>query len=97
MRINRVKFAAALARKDINCKEHRGNDAMNRARYFRTCPTCGAALDPGEVCEDCRGVNSDTYRNLEEKAADADDIDDGEVQGDLTGPLHLHDNKNQEE
>ena len=70
---------------------------MNRARYFRTCPTCGAALDPGEVCEDCRGVNSDTYRNLEEKAADADDIDDGEVQGDLTGPLHLHDNKNQEE
>mgnify|MGYP001060985958 CR=1 FL=1 len=22
--------------------------------YFRTCPHCGAALDPGEVCTDCR-------------------------------------------
>lgn len=20
---------------------------------YRTCPHCGAALDPGEVCEDC--------------------------------------------
>lgn len=23
--------------------------------YFRTCPDCGAALDPGEKCE-CQGV-----------------------------------------
>ena len=22
--------------------------------YYRTCPGCGANLDPGEVCEDCR-------------------------------------------
>ena len=24
------------------------------SRYYRTCPTCGAHLDPGEICEDCR-------------------------------------------
>lgn len=22
--------------------------------YYRTCPGCGANLDPDEVCEDCR-------------------------------------------
>lgn len=22
--------------------------------YYRTCPRCGAHLDPGEVCDDCR-------------------------------------------
>ena len=22
--------------------------------YFRVCPHCGAHLDPGEVCTDCR-------------------------------------------
>lgn len=22
--------------------------------YYHTCPTCGANLDPGEQCEDCR-------------------------------------------
>lgn len=22
--------------------------------YYRTCPGCGANLDPEEVCEDCR-------------------------------------------
>lgn len=25
--------------------------------YYRTCPICGAALDPGEVCGDCRDAN----------------------------------------
>lgn len=24
------------------------------SRYYRTCPGCGANLDPDEVCEDCR-------------------------------------------
>lgn len=24
------------------------------SRYYHTCPECGANLDPGEVCEDCR-------------------------------------------
>lgn len=22
--------------------------------YYRVCPGCGANLDPGEICEDCR-------------------------------------------
>ena len=22
--------------------------------YYRTCPRCGAHLDPGEICTDCR-------------------------------------------
>lgn len=22
--------------------------------YFKVCPTCGAHLDPGETCDDCR-------------------------------------------
>ena len=22
--------------------------------FYRTCQNCGAALDPGEICEDCR-------------------------------------------
>ena len=22
--------------------------------YFKVCPGCGASLDPGEECEDCR-------------------------------------------
>lgn len=22
--------------------------------YYRKCPACGAALDPGEICTDCR-------------------------------------------
>lgn len=24
--------------------------------YYRTCPTCGANLDPGERCTDCESV-----------------------------------------
>ena len=23
------------------------------SHYYRTCPGCGANLDPGEICEDC--------------------------------------------
>ena len=38
--------------------------------YYRTCPICGANLDPGERC-DCRD---------EKTAADAANIDDGKVE-----------------
>ncbi len=24
------------------------------SRYYRVCPGCGANLDPGEICDDCR-------------------------------------------
>ena len=37
--------------------------------YYRTCPYCGAHLDPGERC-DCR--------EDEKTAADAGNIDNGE-------------------
>lgn len=26
------------------------------SRYYRTCPECGANLDPGEIC-DCKNVS----------------------------------------
>lgn len=39
--------------------------------YYRTCPYCGAHLDPGERC-DCRegqsGANSQTFGNLQKNA-----------------------------
>lgn len=39
--------------------------------YYRTCPDCGAHLDPGERC-DCQegqsGANSQTFGNLQKKA-----------------------------
>ncbi len=50
--------------------------------YYRICPDCGAHLDPGESCEDCREAaadfptygnlrrgNSDMYRNLRTRKA----------------------------
>lgn len=30
--------------------------------YYRTCPHCGANLDPGEVCEDCRTTERDAHQ-----------------------------------
>ncbi len=27
---------------------------MSRGTYFRECPICGARLDPGETCTDCK-------------------------------------------
>ena len=39
--------------------------------YFRTCPHCGAHLDPGEVC-DCR--------ETKKTALDATNIQDGRVE-----------------
>lgn len=47
---------------------------------YRTCPHCGAHLDPGERC-DCRDAasNSQTSGDLQKKAAaDAANIDGGE-------------------
>lgn len=31
---------------------HRGG--KKQVPYYETCPYCGANLDPGEICEDCR-------------------------------------------
>lgn len=27
---------------------------MSRKTYYYTCPTCGANLDPGEICSECK-------------------------------------------
>lgn len=35
--------------------------------YYHTCPRCGAHLDPGEICDDCRDYHQ------KEKAAFASD------------------------
>ena len=45
--------------------------------YYKTCPECGAALDPGEIC-DCR----EKQRNEEHKKAalDAANIRGGRVE-----------------
>ena len=54
--------------------------------YYRTCPNCGAALDPGERC-DCHepstnreGATSEPARNQNKTAADATNIDDGRAE-----------------
>ncbi len=39
--------------------------------YYRPCPLCGAALDPGEICTDCRD---------KETAPDAANIEGGQVE-----------------
>lgn len=47
--------------------------------YYRTCPDCGAALDPGERC-DCQEpcTNREGSQRAQRKtAADAANIDDG--------------------
>ena len=51
-------------------------------KYYRSCPYCGANLDPGERC-DCRD---------EKTAADAANINGGEGGTDFDRPcFHLHD------
>lgn len=40
--------------------------------YYHECPTCGAALDPGEVCEECR--------EKEKAAVGAANTDGGEAE-----------------
>lgn len=32
--------------------------------YFKTCPRCGAHLDPGEVCTDCQEKKMTKMPNL---------------------------------
>ena len=44
--------------------------------YYKPCPLCGAALDPGERC-DCR---------YEETAPDATNIESGVVECEVTSP-----------
>ena len=43
--------------------------------YYKVCPNCGAHLDPGEVCTDCREKKT---------AASAPNADDGKVEHVLT-------------
>lgn len=45
--------------------------------YFRTCPHCGAHLDPGEVCN---------CRDEEKTAPSAANTEDGGVDKALSGP-----------
>lgn len=41
--------------------------------YYRRCPICKAALDPGEICTDCQD---------KETAPDAANIEGGSKKGD---------------
>ena len=51
--------------------------------YYRTCPNCGAALDPGERC-DCRdGTESEARKGKEKAAASATNTDSGKAERDL--------------
>ena len=51
--------------------------------YYRTCPNCGAALDPGERC-DCRdGTESEAGANKGKAAASATNTDSGKAERDL--------------
>lgn len=50
--------------------------------YYRTCPNCGAALDPGERC-DCREGTEGEARENREAAASATNTDGGGVETEL--------------
>ena len=56
--------------------------------YYRTCPHCGAHLDPGEVC-DCR--------NKEKAPASAANTGEGRVEQNLTAVSTSNDTKETEE
>ena len=53
--------------------------------YYKPCPLCGAALDPGEICTDCREdrqhkTSTKTAQKTQEKTApDATNIESGKV------------------
>ena len=36
--------------------------------YYRICQRCGAALDPGEICEDCRNEAAAKPQKIEGNA-----------------------------
>ena len=55
--------------------------------YYRTCPSCGAALDPGERC-DCQSRTESEARKGKEKAAQgATNTQDGKVETGLTAHI----------
>ena len=54
--------------------------------YYRTCPNCGAALDPGERC-DCQEGTEGEARENRETAASATNTDGGRVERDLRDHL----------
>lgn len=60
--------------------------------YYKPCPLCGAALDPGEVCTDCREdrqhkTSTKTAQKTQEKTApDATNIESGKVDLELSDP-----------
>lgn len=62
--------------------------------YYRPCPVCGAALDPGEICTDCQDATR-TQREIE-KAAPVLEHRDGPKGGNRFADQHfqLHDSKN---
>lgn len=51
--------------------------------YYKVCPHCGAHLDPGEACTDCRE---------EKTAASAPNADDGKVEQNLNETDSTSDN-----
>lgn len=42
--------------------------------YYRVCPGCGANLDPGEICEDCR-ENERSARAANTDAPQSEDME----------------------
>lgn len=44
------------------------------AKYYHTCPICGANLDPGEPCE-CQGNQTEPEEIKEEKEDGCNDKD----------------------
>lgn len=56
--------------------------------FYRTCPHCGAALDPGEAC-DCRAK--------EGAPASASNAGEGGAEQSLTAVSASHDNRETEE
>lgn len=53
--------------------------------YYKPCPLCGAALDPGEICTDCREEQQHqtgtkvTPKSARKTAPDATNIESGKV------------------
>lgn len=60
--------------------------------YYRPCPLCGAALDPGEVCTDCREEQQHqtgtkvTPKSARKTAPDATNIESGKAESELSDP-----------
>lgn len=42
--------------------------------YYRVCPGCGANLDPGEICQDCR-ENERSARAANTDAPQSEDME----------------------